>query len=203
MQDPKTGQTLGIGRKHGRLYELISLHIPSQLSPPSSHAASASTQSSLELWHSRLGHMSLSRLRPLASSGQLGNVSNEIIDCLSCQLDKQPALPFNNSDSISKSPFDLIHSDVWGPSPNSTMGGCRYFVIFVDDFTRFTWLFLMKQRSELPQIYKNFANMVKTQFSCTIKIFRADNAQEYRETNFLQFLRQNGTLFQNSCPGTS
>ena len=65
VQDPKTGQTLGIGRKHGRLYELISLRIPSQSTPPTPIASSA--KGSLELWHSRLGHVSLSRLRPLAS----------------------------------------------------------------------------------------------------------------------------------------
>ena len=61
----------------------------------------------------------------------------------------------------------------------------------------------MKNRSELPQIYYDFSNMVKTQFSQAIKILRADNAQEYKEMQFLRFLRQNGTLPQYSCPGTS
>jgi hypothetical protein len=61
----------------------------------------------------------------------------------------------------------------------------------------------MKNRSELPKIYYEFAQMIKTQFSQTIKIFRADNAMEYKETKFLNFLRQNGTLSQYSCPGTS
>ena len=52
-----------------------------------------------------------------------------------CQFGKQTALPFNNSVSHALSSFDLIHSDVWGPSPISTPGGSRYFVIFVDDFS--------------------------------------------------------------------
>ena len=60
------------------------------------------------------------------------------VDCHSCQLAKFHALPFNNNDASSQAPFDLVHSDILGPSPNSTMGGSRYFVIFVDDFSRYT-----------------------------------------------------------------
>jgi hypothetical protein len=70
--------------------------------------------------------------------GLLGSVSNKSFDCISCQLGKQPALPFNNSESIASASFDLIHSDVWGPSPILSMSGSCYFVIFVDDSSRYT-----------------------------------------------------------------
>ena len=60
------------------------------------------------------------------------------------QFGKQTALPFNSSVSHALSSFDLIHYDVWGPSPISTPGGSRYFVIFVDDFSRYTDLSLQK-----------------------------------------------------------
>ncbi|KAJ9557803.1 hypothetical protein OSB04_012417 [Centaurea solstitialis] len=85
-------------------------------------------------------------------------------------------------------PFDLIHSDVWGPAPHPSMGGCRYFVIFIDDHTCFTWIYLMKHRSELPQIYITFARMIHTQFSKPIKIPQANNAMEYREYSLRVFL---------------
>ena len=81
--------------------------------------------------------------------------------------------------SISTDIFDLIHSDVWGPSSISSIGGSRYFVIFVDDYSRYSWIFNMKHRSKLLQVYSNFAKMVETQFSKRIKIFRSDNALEY------------------------
>ena len=55
----------------------------------------------------------------------------------SCQLGKQPALSFNNSESISNSIFELIHSDIWGPSPVTSIGGSRYFVVFIDDYSRY------------------------------------------------------------------
>ena len=66
---------------------------------------------------------------------------------------------------------DLIHSDVWGPSLINSIGESRYFVVFVDDYSRYRWVFLMHFCDELLNIYRNFANMVKTQFSKTIKVF--------------------------------
>ncbi|GFS46412.1 hypothetical protein Acr_00g0102120 [Actinidia rufa] len=152
VQDPRKGQTLGIGRRHG----------------------------------------------------VLGPTINEHLDCQSCQLAKQPALSFTKSTSVSSAPFALVHSDIWGPSPTSTMGGSQYFVIFVDDFLRYTWLYLLKNRSQLQQTYYyDFARMIKTQFSRDIKVFRSDNAQEYCDTSFFAFLREQGTLPHRSCPGTS
>lgn len=69
VQDPQTGQTLGIGRKTGRLFELINLHLPSRLTSPVQLAASVSTTPSMSLWHSRLGHVSISCLRSFITSG--------------------------------------------------------------------------------------------------------------------------------------
>ena len=133
--------------------------------------ATVSSISSLALWHAQLGHASSSRVQQLASRGLLGSVSIENFDYVSCQLGKQPALPFNSSESISTNIFDLIHSDVWEPSPVSSIGGSRYFVVFVDDYSRCSWIFHMKHRFELLQVYFNFAKMVETQFSKRIKIF--------------------------------
>ena len=86
-------------------------------------AAVVSSIPSLALWYARLGHASSSRVQQLTSRGLLGSVSTENFDCVSCQLGKQPALPFNTSESISIDIFDLIHFDVWGPSSVSSIGG--------------------------------------------------------------------------------
>ena len=177
VQDSQTGQIVGTARKVGRLFELIFLYLPS--SRLFTSAVLEHSTSSLALWHSRLGHASISRVKQLVSRGLLGSVSNKSFDCMPCQFGKQTALPFNNSVSHALSSFDLIHYDVWGPSPISTPGGSRYFVIFVDDFSRYTWIYLFKNRSELYQIYRDFTKMIETQFSKSIKVFRSDNAQEY------------------------
>ena len=106
-------------------------------------------------------------------------MSTENFDCILCQIGKQPVLPFNTSESISTNIFDFIHSDVWGSSFVSSIGGSRYFVIFVDDYSHYGWTFNMKHHLELLQVYSNFAKMVETQFSKRIKYFRSDNALEY------------------------
>lgn len=174
----------------GRLFELISLHLPLKLVS----AAATTTKYSIHQWHLHLGHASASKIQPLIARGLLGSTKFEPFNCLNCQLAKQPVLSFNNSDSVSDSPFGLIHSDIWGPSPISSVNGFRYFVLFIDDYSRFTWIYFLKHRSELPQIYISFAKMIKTYFSSVIKILRTDNAMEYQDSSLLQFLSQQGTV---------
>ena len=65
-------------------------------------------------------------------------MSNSSFDCISCKLEKQPALLFNNRKSHAIASFYLIHYDVWGPSPVASISGSQYFVIFVDDFYHYT-----------------------------------------------------------------
>ena len=92
----------------------------------------------------------------------MGSASKDNFDCTSYQLGKQPVLPFNNSDSISNSIFELIYYDIWGPSSVASIDGSRYFIIFIDDYSRYSWIFPMKSRSEFLPIYNNFAKMVET-----------------------------------------
>ena len=106
------GQEFGTGPRVGRMFLVDNLRLP--LVAPISVAAAATVSSipSLAPWHAHLGHASSSRVQQLTSRGLLGSVSTENFDCVSCQLEKQLALPFNSSESISTDIFDLIHSDV-------------------------------------------------------------------------------------------
>ena len=115
VQDSQTGQIVGTACKVGRLFELIFLHLPS--SRLFASAVSRQSASSLVLWHSRLGHASISRVKQLVSRGLLGSISNKSFDCMPCQFGKQTALPFNNSVSHAISSFDLIHSMYETPLP--------------------------------------------------------------------------------------
>ena len=137
-QDPRMGQELVTGPRVGRMFPVDNLHIPLVAPVSVAVAAAISSVPSLALWHARLGHTSSSWVQQLASRSLLGSMSTKNFDCVSCQLGKQPALPFNSSESISTDIFDLIHSDVWGPSSVSSIGGSRYFVVFVDDYSRYS-----------------------------------------------------------------
>jgi hypothetical protein len=59
--------------------------------------------------------------------------------CSSCQFSKSRRLAFGRSARVSPSPFYLVHSDIWGPSPVPSVTGYRYYISFVDDYSRFTW----------------------------------------------------------------
>ena len=83
--------------------------------------------------------------------------------------------------------FDLIHSDVWGPSPISTSGGSRYFVIFVDDFSRYTWIYLFKNHSKLYQIYRDINKMIETQFLNLSKFSDMIMPKNIKSMNLLLF----------------
>ena len=76
-------------------------------------------------------------------------------------------------------PFYLIHSDIWGPSIVANISGARWFVSFIDDCTRVSWIFLLKNKSDVSSIFPTFYNMVKTQFGVGIKRFQSDNAKDY------------------------
>ena len=179
VQDLRMGQELGTGPRVGHMFPMNNLHLP-PVTPifVVATAVAVSSLPSLALWHSRLGHASSSQVQQLAK-GLLGFVSKDNFDYTSCQLGKQSALPFNNSESISNSIFELIHSDVWGPSPIASIGESQYFVVFIDDYSCYSWIFPMKSRSEILPIYSNFAKMVETQFSKCIKTFYSDNDLEY------------------------
>ena len=136
VQDLRTGQELGIGPRVWRMFPMDNLHLPPVA--PVFVVAAVSSIPSLAVWHAQLGHASSSRVQHLAFRGLLGSVSRENFDCVLHQLGKQPALPFNTSESMSTNIFDLIHSDVWEPSSISSIGGSRYFVIFVDDYSYYS-----------------------------------------------------------------
>ena len=103
--------------------------------------------------HCRLGHLSLPLLKKLCPRFS----SFLSLDCESCQFAKHHRLSY--SPKVNKgasAPFELVHSDVCGPCPVVSPTGFRYFVTFVDDYSRTTWLYLMKNRFELFSHFRAF-----------------------------------------------
>nr|GEV58535.1 Gag-Pol polyprotein [Tanacetum cinerariifolium] len=143
-------EVVGPGHKKGDLYVLDhfrGIHDTASSSVDLSSFWLNRSSLAFYLWHSRLGHVSGSHLRFLASTRALKKLDvHDIFNCSGCKLAKFSSLSFQNSVSSSNAPFDLVHFDVWGPSPVSTKGGSRYYVSFIDNFTHYTWVYLMKRR---------------------------------------------------------
>lgn len=92
---------------------------------------------------------------------------------------KQHRTVYLKSFTRSTTPFSIVHSDVWGPAPIVSRSGFLYFISFIDDFSRFTLLYLRKSRSDVPKGFHMFHKMVKTPFHVSVKCLRTDNALEY------------------------
>ena len=98
--------------------------------------------------------------------------------------------------------FSLVHSDVWGPAPIVGGNGFRYFVIFVDDCTRMTWIYFLKHKSEVFDRFVSFLKLIQTQFHTSIKTLRSDNGREFVNNTMTQFCKEKGIIHQTSCAYT-
>jgi len=88
-------------------------------------------------------------------------VSAKSFHCDVCQFAKHHRTTFPPNGNKSSKPFDLIHPDVWGPSSIPNISGAKWFVSFIDDYcTRVTWIFLMKDKSEVFHLFVTFYRMI-------------------------------------------
>lgn len=90
----------------------------------------------------------------------------------------------------------------YGPSPIATKGGSIYYVSFIDDHTRYCWVYLLKRQSDFIHVYSTFHSFVETQHFVIIKCFRCDLGKEYTSTVFSELLISDGIVHQSSCIDT-
>ncbi|CAA7029694.1 unnamed protein product [Microthlaspi erraticum] len=194
VKDLQTRRTLLRSDSTGDLYPLPASSSTSQ--------STALTASSLSLWHKRLGHLNNESLRSVISFNNLACNKDSLPLCTACQLGKQIKLPFFPSQTIVSKPFELIHSDVW-TSPVSSISGLRYYVLFLDHYTHFLWVYPLRRKSEVFSKFLHFYSHIQTQFNSPIKAFQCDNGGEYNNTDFHKFFDTNGIQVRFSCPHTS
>ncbi|CAN1253863.1 Retrovirus-related Pol polyprotein from transposon TNT 1-94 [Linum perenne] len=211
IQDRMTKTRIGTGSKRGRVFLLDGLQANSAAPGYSSslgHCYSVESSSNKwMLWHNRLGHPHSARLSYMFRHKLLPDdcvIKDSIIPvCEHCIEAKTHALPFGNSTTEISDPFHLIHTDLWGPAPVTSRLGFRYFALFIDHHTRFTWIYFLRHKSDLLAAAKEFVAMIHTQFGSTIKTFRSDPGGEFTSHALHEFYRSHGILYQQSCPGVS
>ena len=90
--------------------------------------------------------------------------------------------------------LDYVHSDVWGPTRVASLGGMHYFVTFIDDFSRRVWVYPMKHKDEVLNVFFKWKKMIKIQTGRKIKRLRSDNGGEYKSDPFLQVCQDEGIV---------
>jgi histone deacetylase 1/2 len=128
------------------------------------------------LWHLRLGHPNG---RTLKLALKLCNISvssneNDVSNfCTACCMGKAHRLHSTQSQTIYSQPLELVFSDLWGPAP-STSSGFNYYITFIDAYSRYTWIYLIKSKSEALTIFKQFKNMAELQLGYPLKALQSD-----------------------------
>lgn len=193
-------------RKCGKLFVLsVTLIKPEDEAAEIAASALVPTE---ELWHD--GHVSKKKL-VLASRAASGIPSFTVSDvtsgepCVGCSCGKMTVNPFSRqSGSTVKTQglLDIVHSDVMGPMKPLSKGGARYVVTFVDDYSRFVHIYLMKAKSEVFSRFQEYKQLVETQTGCKIRCLRSDNGGEYVNKRFEELFVAYGIVHQTSTPHT-
>ena len=169
------------------------------------HLVNVVTQDSQSLWHRRLGHLNIRSMNLLKNGLATGiNYQCEQINqpCEQCILGKQTALPFSKSTSRANDFLQIIHSDLCGPMQTASHNGAKYVITFTDDYSRKTWVYFMKLKSEAFSKFLYFKNLVEKQKDCKVKCLRTDNGKEYDNNQFYNFFKQQGIQHQSSIEYT-
>ncbi|CAN1245740.1 Retrovirus-related Pol polyprotein from transposon TNT 1-94 [Linum grandiflorum] len=208
VQDQKTRTRIGKGHKDGRNFYLDQLGATS-IPGASTFSVQSGARQIWDLWHSRLGHPHSARLqlmfrnKLLPMSDSMKNIIPLDESCVHCIGAKAHKLPFQSGFSSDMNIFDLVHSDLWGPSLVTSRLGYRYFALFIDHASRYTWIYPLRLKSELIRVTQAFVLMIQTQFHKTIKRLQSDPGGEYNSNDLRAFYQSHGILYQQSCLGVS
>uniref|UniRef100_A0A803P4A9 Integrase catalytic domain-containing protein n=1 Tax=Cannabis sativa TaxID=3483 RepID=A0A803P4A9_CANSA len=168
------------------------------VSAPLSEAFHVDFHKDINIWHSKLGHPAPRTLATVLNKLNISSSLKNLKFCDACKLGKTHKVHHPLSSSRASMPLELVHTDVWGPSHEPSKEGFRYYIHFVDDFSRFTWIFPMTLKSQAFPIFLQFKKLVEKQFSIPIKKVQLDWGGEYR--TFASLLATHGIQFQHSCP---
>lgn len=190
----KSGELVGIASLINGVYKLRQ-----------PEALMAAVMDSSDIWHRRLGHVNSNYLNKMqdAVEGLTLDRKTDITksSCVVCCEGKQSRLPFPNNNNRSNELIHTIHTDICGPFSPS-LGGSRYYILFVDDYSRMVYVYFIKQKSEAFACFQKYKAMVENQLNRKIKILRSDNGKEYCNKDFDNYLAKEGIIHQRSNPYT-
>jgi transposase InsO family protein len=161
---------------------------------------------SLATWHDRFAHLNFKTiLKMVTLDNTTGlNVSGDNTDCESscegCILGKMHRFPFKIGRTRAMETGQLVHTDICGPMQVPTPSGSRYFVIFKDDYSRWTVTRFLKKKSQLDQCLREFVTQLKGETNKEVKTIRSDNGGEYFGGELVTWLAERGIRHESSAP---
>ena len=162
----------------------------------------------LHTWHRRLGHRDIVALGKLEKRTLADGISikdcgiKEVCEC--CLKGKQSRKPFpKESKRKTKGILELVHTDLCGPMPTKSHGGMRYIMTVIDDYSRYTTIYLLKEKSDVLGRIKEYVEQMENQFGIRLKKVRSDNGKEYVSGELLKFYKSKGILHQYTVPYTA
>lgn len=193
----KEGKVKAIAKRQGNLYKM---HFKTQNFVQ--EVTSECNLASLAEWHCRLAHINFEQVRKLLKRNAIEYTEKEKPFCTSCLSGKQHRLPFPRSQTITEKIGDLVHGDLEGPIEVSSVGGARYFLLMKDDYSRYRYVYFMKQKSEAFENIKKFINMVETQTENKVKKLRTDNGLEFINFDLKRLADTKGFIHETTCSDT-
>jgi len=147
-------------------------------------------------WHSKLGHLNVKSLMKAKETlqGIDFNSKDSLDDCEVCIKGKLTRKPFHTSDNQrTTQPLEIVHSDVCGPFNTPSLGGSKYFVTFIDEYTRYSKVYFLKHKNEVLERFQDYKNEVENFTGYRIKFLQSDNERaEYCNKDFEDFLKKCG-----------
>ena len=161
------------------------------------------TTNKTQVWlsHFRLGHPSFSLLKRMFPT-MFGKLDIQSFHCDVCEFAKHHCVSFLSRNNKCSIPFSLIYIDVWGLTRIQSISRPKWFVSFIDDCKRVTWVFLMKHEFDVSTIFLVFHKMVKTQFDAKIQTVRFNNGREYFNQFLSSYFEKEGIIHQSFCTDT-
>ncbi|KAL4304010.1 hypothetical protein GQ457_10G012770 [Hibiscus cannabinus] len=156
----------------------------------------ASVENEAWCWHMRFGHLNFGALKMLEEKKMVNGIPtishpNQL--CEACLLGKHARSSFpKEATSRATEPLQLVHTDACGPIKPPSFGKSRYFLLFIDDYNRKTWVYFLKQKSEAFGAFKNFKALVEKENGFEIKSLRSDRGGEFTSNEFNDFCKANG-----------
>jgi len=123
-------------------------------------------------------------------------IDDQSSSCEDCILGKHQRDSFPNFESRVKGHLDLVHTDLCGPMQTPSIGGSLYFLTFIDYFSRKTWIYFFKKKSETFSKFKEFQAFVEKQSYRSIKILRSDGGGEYDSNELTNYCKKQGITRQ-------